>query len=656
MKRKIYLLAVIMLSLQPVSVFSQKKIAISLNKPYAEIKPTMWGVFFEDINFAADGGLYAELIKNRSFEFYNPTMAWKTVKINKGSGELFIINQSENPDNPRIARLRSDNEEGRFGLENEGFRGLPIRENMEYRFSILARSGDDAPVKLIVRLLNSSGEIAGETSLEVTSPDWEKYEAYLKSTQTDAKGKINILIDGKGSIDLDMVSLFPRDTWKGRKNGMRSDIVQMLADLKPGFIRFPGGCIVEGHELDNRYQWKRTVGEVENRRMIVNRWNTEMWNHQTPDYYQSFGLGFYEYFLLAEDLGAEPLPILNCGMACQYNTSELVPLDGLDPYIQDALDLIEFANGPVTGKWGKLRSDMGHPEPFNLKYIGIGNEQWGAQYVERYKIFAKAVREKYPEIKLVSGSGPRPDDDRFKYLWTQLPDMDVDVVDEHFYMKPEWFLSNAKRYDAFERKGMVLFPGEYAAHGPEGEYPSSRNTWLSALSEAAFMTGFERNADLVRMCSYAPLLAHVEAWQWRPDLIWFDNLNVFGSPNYYVQKMYSNHAGTHVVPALMDGKPLTGQDSLYASTTIDKTKKKAYIKLINASREKISTIIQLKGGTPASSTAKVLVMQSDNLLDYNSIAKPREIAPVEKEIKGIGKTINYELQPHSFQVIVVDLK
>jgi alpha-N-arabinofuranosidase len=390
--------------------------------------------------------------------------------------------------------------------------------------------------------------------------------------------------------------------------------------------------------------------------MIVNRWNTEMRNRQAPDYFQTFGLGFYEYFLLAEDLGAEPLPILNCGMACQYNTGELVPLDDLLPYIQDMLDLIEFANGSAESKWGKLRSDMGHPEPFNLKFIGIGNEQWGSQYVERYPIFAKALREKYPEIKLVSGSGPSPNDDRFKYLWTQIPNMDVDIIDEHFYMSPEWFLSNATRYDNLDRKGPIIFPGEYAAHGPEDKYGSSRNTWISALSEAAFMTGFERNADIVQMCAYAPLLAHVDAWQWRPDLIWFDNLTAFGTPNYYVQKLYSTHAGTHVVSALSDGKALTGQDSLYASTTIDKIKKQAYIKLVNVSSKSIETSIQLKGGTPATGKAKVFVMQSNDLLSYNSIEEPAKIVPFEKEISGITRSIKFSLEPHSFNVIVLNLR
>jgi alpha-L-arabinofuranosidase len=655
MRFKYYILAALILVISLLSCNGQKTIIIDLDNSYAEIQPTMWGIFFEDINFAADGGIYAELVKNRSFEFYEPKMAWRRVNANGGEGDFLIINRSNFPNNPRFARIISKNAEGKFGIANEGFRGLPVRENMQYRFSLLARTEADNPVKLLVQLLDSAGNVVGETNLEGFTDQWEKHEAFLSSSVTDAHGKLNVLIDGKGVLDMDMVSLFPTDTWKNRKNGLRVDILQMLADLQPGFIRFPGGCIVEGHELETRYQWKMSVGDVENRKLIINRWNKELRHRQTPDYFQSFGLGFYEYFLLSEDLQAEPLPIINCGMACQYNTGELVQLDELDPYIQDALDLIEFANGPVESEWGRVRVEMGHPEPFNLKYIGIGNEQWGYQYVERYNIFAKAIREKFPEINLVSGSGPRPNDERFEYLWTQIPNMDVDVVDEHFYMSPEWFFENAERYDSFNRKDPVIFPGEYAAHGPEGEYASSRNTWLSALSEAAFMTGFERNADIVHMCAYAPLLAHVDAWQWRPDLIWFDNLSVFGSPNYYVQKLYSNHAGTHVVPTLLNGKTIIGQEKLYASTTIDKNKSQAYIKLINASKDTTSVTIQLKGKKKIDSSGKVFIMQSDDLLSYNSIKEPLKIAPVEKELSNVSKKFDYILPPQSFQVIVLEL-
>ncbi len=649
MKKSIILLVLLI----SVTSFCQKKIDVLFNKPLFEVQPTMWGVFFEDINFAGDGGIYAELVKNRSFEFYKPFMGWHVDKQKGSSGKHFILNGDEDSDNPRFIRIINDNNSVPYSIYNEGFRGMGVKENLEYRFSVFARKFSGENPILGVFLTDDENNILGQTKIEAFSDTWKQYKANFKCSSTVKNARLKILVLNKGAIDLDMISLFPSDTWKERENGMRGDIMQMLADLEPGFVRFPGGCVVEGHDLSLRYQWKKTVGPLENRKLIVNRWNTEFMNRHTPDYFQSFGLGFYEYFLISEDLGAEPLPILNCGMACQYNTGELVPLDKIDPYIQDALDLIEFANGPVNSKWGKLRSDMGHPKPFNMKYLGIGNEQWGEQYVERYTIFVQKIREKYPEIKLVSGSGPSPNDDRFKYLWSKLPGMDVDLVDEHYYMNPNWFLANAKRYDTYDRTGPKIFAGEYAAHGPDKEYPSSRNTWLSALAEAAYLTGLERNADIVHMTSYAPLFAHLEAWQWRPDLIWFDNLNVFGTPNYYVQKMYSNHAGTHVTPVKLNDEDITGQDGLYASSTIDKEDNEGYLKLINTSVKKVEIMLNISG--VKGNSVKIIEMASTNLLDYNSLENPEKVTPQEKEAKLSGKTFKYTLPAKSFSLFVFNL-
>ena len=417
----------------------------------------------------------------------------------------------------------------------------------------------------------------------------EKYESGFVATKTDLKASLRIWFEGTGIIDIDMVSLFPGDTWKGRQNGLRADLVQLLADMKPGFIRFPGGCIVEGYDLKSRYQWKKTIGNVENRQLIVNRWNTEFVHRQTPDYYQSFGLGFYEYFQLAEDIGAEPLPILNCGMACQFNSAEVVPLDQLDPYIQDALDLIEFANGAPDTKWGKIRAQMGHPAPFNMKMLGIGNEQWGPQYFERYFLFEKAIKAKYPDIKLVSGTGPQPDDDLFKYASGALKKLESNqLVDEHYYRPPKWFRDNASRYDNYDRNSYKIFAGEYAAQESLLQSPDNKNNWECALSEAAFMTGLERNADVVNMCSYAPLFAHVDGWQWTPDLIWFNNLTSYGTTNYYVQKLFSTNKGTHVLNMLQDNKPLTGQQGLYTSAAVDKQTSEIILKIVNTT-DKIQT-------------------------------------------------------------------
>ncbi|MBN1108079.1 MAG: alpha-L-arabinofuranosidase, partial [Bacteroidales bacterium] len=555
MKRKVIFIIVVGLFVAFTAKLTAQQvhdISVDAGSPLFEIQPVMWGVFFEDINFAADGGVYGELVKNRSFEFTHPMTGWEQVRQNATGRVVPTFYSPANHNNPHYVVVHADAAKGAFGISNQGFRGMGIRKDNLYNLSVNARISSGSGIRMKAELISSDGTVIGTSEILDLTRDWKKHEATMTSSATDPSAKLQLLFMGLGSVDLDMVSLFPADTWKGRPGGLRKDLVQMIADLKPGFLRFPGGCIVEGRNLENRYQWKLTTGPVEERKLITNRWNSEMRNRPAPDYFQSFGLGFYEYFLMAEDMGAEPLPILNCGMSCQFNAGEVVPLNELQPYIQDALDLIEFANGPVTSKWGALRASMGHPESFNLRYLGVGNEQWEQQYIERYRLFEKEIRLKYPEIKIVSGSGPYASGAYFDLAWTELRKLDPALIDEHYYMAPEWFLNNAGRYDNYDRSGIKVFAGEYAAHGKEGPAPESRNTWLSALTEAAFMTGLERNADVVHMASYAPLLAHVDAWQWRPDLIWFDNLNVIGTPNYYVQKLFSTHRGTHVIPALKD--------------------------------------------------------------------------------------------------------
>lgn len=638
--------------------FAQKKdvVSIQVNKPVAEIQPTMWGLFFEDINFAADGGIYAELVKNRSFEFDNPMMAWKEVKTGSGKGRCQILNREhDNPNNPRYISLISESASGTFGLKNEGFRGMGVKKDLQYHFSVIARkvSGD---AKLKIELLSSDNAKIGEASVVVSGSDWKKYEVSFKSTATDAKASLKVELEGIGALDLDMVSLFPSDTWKNRPNGLRSDLVQLLADVKPGFIRFPGGCIVEGRDLANRYQWKKTVGKVEERKVIVNRWNTEFKHRLTPDYFQSYGLGFFEYFLLSEDIGAEPLPIMNCGMACQYNTSEMVEVHQLEPYIQDALDLIEFANGAADTKWGRLRADMGHPAPFNLKMIGVGNEQWDVQYIERYKAFVKVLKEKYPQIKIVTGSGPSADGEMFDFAWGELKTLKADLVDEHYYQNPSWFLNNSQRYDKYDRNGPKVFAGEYAAQSKATCSPDNKNTWLCALSEAAFMTGLERNAAVVQMASYAPLFAHTEAWQWAPNMIWFDNLKSYGTTNYYVQKMFSNNKGTSVVPALKDGQALVGKDSLYLSSVIDAKTNEVIIKIVNASSTAKKTKISLEGVKSIEKNAKLQVLSSKDLNSVNSLEQPTAVSTIEKALTLAGKQFEISSDALSFTIVKVKYK
>ena len=651
MKFDLFLACLLFVGLS-VTEAQQKTLVINTKTTISPIQSTMWGLFFEDINFAADGGIYAELVKNRSFEFYKPMMGWKK-QGEEYTGQFQILTRP-NDNNPRFLRL--ENVPGKeLGLENEGFRGMGVKAGENYNFSVMAKqeSGNSA---LKIELLDSSGTVIGNAEANHFSGDWKKYEAQFACTKTDSKGKLRLTLSGKGVLDIDMVSLFPEHTWKGRKNGLRADLVQKLADLRPGFLRFPGGCIVEGHELETRYQWKKTVGDVNERKLIVNRWNTEFSYRNAPDYFQSYGLGFYEYFLLAEDIGASPLPILNCGMACEYNSSELAPLDGLDPYIQDILDLIEFANGETTTKWGKLRSDMGHPAPFNLKMVGVGNEQWGTQYIDRLKIFLKVLNEKHPEIAFVGGAGPSPDGKDFEYLWTQMRELKVSVVDEHYYRSPEWFLQNAGRYDSYDRKGPKVFAGEYAAHDKEGKDAESRNTWKSALAEAALMTGLERNADVVYMASYAPLFGNVNAWQWRPDLIWFDNLESTATPNYYVQKLFSTNAGTDLVSALVNGKPLEGQDSLYASACIDSKTWELIVKMVNVAKKPAQLNFLLEGKQPSAKEISLQVIANTNTGAYNQLGKPEEIAPVVRKQKISGKKIDFHLDASSLTVVRIPLR
>ncbi len=635
----------------------QYSITVMADKPGASIQPTMWGIFFEDINFAADGGIYAELVKNRSFEFADPLMGWKAIKTTDTRSRIQIINrESENPNNPRCARIISTSHEEIFGLSNDGFRGMGIKKDNHYRFSVVARKMDGEPVAVNIDLIDSNGVKIGGGSIVVNGTEWKKYEVIMTATGTEPKAKMNVLFSGNGTIEADMVSLFPLATWKSRENGLRADLVQLLADMKPGFIRFPGGCIVEGRDLHNRYQWKNTVGDIDGRKQIVNLWNYASRNTVASDYYQSYGLGFFEYFQLAEDIGAEPLPILNCGMACQFRANELVPLEDLGPYVQDALDLIEFANGSTATQWGKMRADMGHPAPFHLKYIGIGNEQWDVQYIERSNVFVKALREKHPEIKIVGTAGAASGGPLFEYQWNEHRKSNIDVVDEHYYQSPSWFFTNATRYDMYDRKGPKVFAGEYAAQSVKTGQPDNSNNWLCALSEAAFMTGLERNADVVAMASYAPLFAHVDAFQWKPDLIWFDNLRSAGTPSYYVQKLFSLFKGSYVVPVSLDGKPLTGQEGLYASSCLDSNNDEVILKIVNSTSAAKSCHISFEGAAIHSSNADIIIIADDNLNAFNTVDVPFLIHPIEEKAALHGRMLDLQLRAQSLTIARIKKK
>ena len=645
-KSLVVLLAAMLAPVAPISPTQQNPtvIAVDAAQPGPTISPTMFGIFFEDINFAADGGLYPELIKNRSFEFDQPLAGWHamlpiTAKGELGAtrGELDVRTQEPlNAMNPHYVRVKAY--VAGFGLWNSGYRGIGVNGSAEYRFSAYVRSG--GPKNIRATITDGNLEI-GTGTLTGFDGGWKRYETVIRANRTAQHAQFNLFLDEAGYVDLDMVSLFPVDTWNHRPNGLRKDLVQLLADMHPGFIRFPGGCIVEGRRLATRYQWKTTVGDIAARKTIVNRWNDEFDHRPAADYFQSFGLGFYEYFQLAEDIGAAPLPIVNCGMACQFNTGELAQLDDTKEYIQDALDLIEFANGPAKSPWGKLRADMGHPAPFHLTMIGIGNEQWGEPYIERYKRFAAALKAKHPEINLVVAAGPAPSGEQFDFLWSNWRQLKADIVDEHYYMSPEWFLNNTGRYDHYDRSGPKVFAGEYAAQTSGVARPDNHNNWNAAIAEAAYMTGLERNADVVRMASYAPLFAHVDAWQWTPDAIWFDNLRSYGTPNYYVQRIFATNVGTRILPAT-----LQAQDHLYIAASLDERTHEAIVTAVNVNPEMRSLEIDLNG-VSISATAKVTTLATDDLQAENSFDQPQNVALKESTLEFKAGKVPVELKPYS---------
>lgn len=657
MKKYKGLLAVLALAAGSALQAQTNELVIQAGKPGAEIQPTMYGLFFEDINYAADGGLYAELVKNRSFEFPQHFMGWKTF------GKVSLKDDGPFERNPHYVRLAyAGHPHKQTGLDNEGFFGIGIKKGAEYRFSVWARVAEgETPAKIRVELADtkSMGEQRAFATADVTvdSREWKKYQVILKPEVTNPKAILRVFLASRQTVDLEHISLFPVDTWQGHENGLRKDLAQALADIKPGVFRFPGGCIVEGTDIASRYDWKKSVGMVENRPLNENRWQYTFPHRFFPDYYQSYGLGFYEFFQLSEEIGAEPLPVLSCGLACQFQNPNMdahVPLCDLDSYIQDALDLIEFANGAVDTPWGKVRADMGHPAPFNLKFIGIGNEQWGKEYPEHLEPFVKAIRKKYPDIKIVGGSGPNSEGEQFDYLWPEMKRLKADLVDEHFYRPEAWFLSQGARYDNYDRKGPKVFAGEYACHGKGKKW----NHFHASLLEAAFMTGLERNADVVHMATYAPLFAHVEGWQWRPDMIWFDNLNSVRTVSYYVQQLFATHKGTNVLSLTMNKKPVTGaegQNGLFASAVCDKNKNEIIVKVANTSDKKqpLSLIFNGLKKKEVLSGARCIKLSSADMDKDNTIENPLAIIPQETSLDVDGHTLNVDLEPATFAVYIL---
>lgn len=507
----------------------------------------LYGIFFEDLNHAADGGLYAEMVQNRSFEFcavdnpsYHPLMAWE--KIEKKYSRMQWWIQDSHPysrRNPHYLVCEIFETGMGAGVRNTGFTpGMYLQKGEKYRFSCLAATDGRGELPLRIVLENDEGRNLGQADIVVSNGTvWNHYEAEITAQETTTAGNLSIYIEAVGRLYLDMVSLFPQKTFMQQRNGLRADIATLLADLKPRFMRFPGGCLVHDGSInvedrDSLYRWKNTIGVLEERPARRNNWG----------YNQTLGLGYYEYFCFCEEIGAKPLPVLPAGYDPHHQRK--VPFDQLDEWIQEALDLISFANDDASAQWGRIRCELGHPEPFGLEYIGIGNEEVGEGFFERYPYFHKAIKEKYPDIQIIASSGPFAAGGEYEKGWNCARRNHADLVDEHYYMAPEWFLANHHRYDSFDEKDPRVFLGEYASWG---------NTWYNALIEASYMTGMERNSEKVGLACYAPLLCNVNYINWKPDMIWFDNHQAYGTANYYVQKLFINHQGDDRIELEMTG-------------------------------------------------------------------------------------------------------
>ncbi len=515
---------ILMLLLSAVTRAQVARIDVDTIAEGTPVSPVLWGIFFEEINHAGDGGIYAELVRNRSFEDAPIPQLWTLVGDDTSKSRIAIdTSHPLNVHNTRSLRWEIDEGSPPVSVVNEGYSGIAVQQGKRYRLSLYARCDHRFRGELHVSLQGAKGEVYARHQVRGVGTEWKRFAATLTSRATDPKARLVITATSPGIVWLDMVSLMPVDTFKGRSNGLRKDLAQMLADLQPSFVRFPGGCFVEGDRLSNALRWRDTLGDIAER---PSRWC--VWGYTTTQ-----GLGLHEYLQMCEDLGAEPLLVVNCGMACQYRSGEVVPMDALDEWIEDALAAIEYAIGPPNSKWGALRAQNGHPKPFPLRFVEVGNENWGPAYEERYARFYDAIKARFPQIQIIANSPVRS--------------RPMDILDEHYYSSPEWFISQANRYDRYDRKGPKIFVGEYAVTQGCGT-----GNLRAAIAEAAFMTGIERNGDVVVMAAYAPLFVHVHARHWNPDLICFDSSRVYGTPSYYVQKVFSNYRGTHVLPMKVD--------------------------------------------------------------------------------------------------------
>jgi alpha-N-arabinofuranosidase len=624
-------------------------VTLRAGDPGRAISPELFGVFFEDLNYAADGGLYAELIQNRSFEYapairheWHALTAWSVVPADAATGAVSIAEAAPlHPHNPHYAVLAAPATGGVVGLRNDGFDGIPVQVGSSYVFSVFARqlTGQAAPLQ--VRLESKDGAVLGEAVLPAPGAQWARSEATLHAVDTDPAARLVLLAAGAGQVAVDMVSLFPRATFRGRANGLRADLAQAIADLQPKFMRFPGGCLVHGDGLANMYRWKDTVGPVEQRRGQRNIWR----------YHQSVGLGYFEYFQFCADIGAQPLPVVAAGVCCQNSHTggkgqRGLPLDEMPAYTQEVLDLVEWANGPATSRWGAVRAAAGHPAPFGLKYLGVGNEdEITPVFRERYALIEAAVRARHPELTVIGTVGPFPDGRDFEAGWQIARELKVAMVDEHYYRAPDWFWKNLGRYDRYDRASSAVYVGEYAAHDQ-----GRRSTLRSALAEAAWLTELERNGDIVRLSSYAPLLARQDHTQWRPDLIYFDGVTVSPTINYEVQRLFSCNAGDRCRPLEVG---LTGSAStetlLTASCVTDSRTGALILKLVSRAPAPLRVAIDLSAAGAKLGSAAATVLAGDPEAE-NVFGRPPAVVPQTAPVAG-GPRFEHTLPAHSLTVL-----
>ncbi len=636
----ILLTFVLMMALVPVTLVANTDHVLTIDPSNLgpEISPFLYGIFFEDINHAVDGGLYAELVRNRSFEHKDPLEGWFAV-FETGCQATFSIDSDLplNENNLHYLSFDIASENKSVSLSNNGYDGIPLKKGKRYEFSAFIRGNSEYSGEIAVLLTDAKGNKIVEASLgSAFGAEWEKYSVEFEIPEDYGNSRLLLTLKGAGEVCLDMISLFPEENW----NGMRVDLLNMLEELRPGFVRFPGGCLVEGDSLENAYRWKDTIGPVEERKANYNLWG----------YHQSYGIGFFEYLLLSERLEAEPIPIFNSGMSCQVRGAEYCPIDEMEEWITNVLDFIEFANGPQTSFWGSKRVELGHPEPFDVKYIGIGNENWGTEYYDRFPLFREAVKAKYPEIIIVFSGPPSYEGASFNRAWRWARENDVEILDEHMYAVPEWMLRNTERYDKYDRTGPKVMLGEYAAHAA-----GTRNTLQAAMAEAALMTGIERNSDIVIMAAYAPLFNRPGWSQWTPDLIWFDNTRVYGTPSYHVQKLFNENLGDVVIPSELTDENLEvigyWFKSLYHVCVYDRETENLIIKIVNPWPEEKEVRVEIGEELKIKEQAEVILMTSDSVFDENTFQNPEKVLPKKYVLSCLSNEFTFTFAENSITIL-----